>query len=122
MSEFFDEIMSSIDETIEASKKNRLKETIIIKPVKKYNAEGVKQIRHSLNMTQALFAGMMGVSQKTVEAWESGRNVPMGPASRVLDLLVENKKNVDYFIINRSMQEMILGESSGKRSKASVKQ
>ena len=122
MSEFFDEIMSSIDETIEASKKNRLKETIIIKPVKKYNAEGVKQIRHSLNMTQAVFAGMMGVSQKTVEAWESGRNVPMGPASRLLDLLRENKKNVDYFIINRSMQEMILGESSGKRSKASAKQ
>ena len=122
MSEFFDEIMSSIDETIEASKKNRLKETIIIKPVKKYNAEGVKQIRHSLNMTQAVFAGMMGVSQKTVEAWESGRNVPMGPASRVLDLLMENRKNVDYFIINRPMQEMILGESSEKRSKVSVKQ
>ncbi len=122
MSEFFDEIMSSIDETIEASKKDRLKETIIIKPVKKYNAEGVKQIRQSLNMTQAVFAGMMGVSQKTVEAWESGRNVPMGPASRFLDLLMENKKNVDYFIINRSMQEMISGGGSGKRSKALAKQ
>ena len=122
MSEFFDEIMYSIDETIEASKKDRLKETIIIKPVKKYNAEGVKQIRQSLNMTQAVFAGMMGVSQKTVEAWESGRNVPMGPASRFLDLLMENKKNVDYFIINRPMQEMISGKSSGKRSKALAKQ
>ena len=122
MSEFFDEIMSSIDEAIEASKKDRLKETIIIKPVKKYNAEGVKQIRQSLNMTQAVFAGMMGVSQKTVEAWESGRNVPMGPASRFLDLLMENKKNVDYFIINRPMQEMISGKSSGKRSKALAKQ
>lgn len=110
MSEFYDEIMASIDETIEAAGTHQLKETVYIKPVKKYNAEGVKKIRKSLNMTQAVFAGMMGVSPKTVEAWESGRNVPMGPASRVLDLLMKDKKNVDFFVVNKSMQKLVSGK------------
>lgn len=100
MSDFFNEIMASIDETIDASKKGHLKETIIIKPVKQYDAAGVKEIRHSLHMTQAVFAGMIGVSRKTVEAWESGRNIPMGPASRVLDLLTEDQTVASKFVRN----------------------
>lgn len=107
MSEFFDEIMASIDETIDASKKGTLKETAFIRPVKQYNATNVKKIRHSLHMTQAMFAGMMGVSKKTVEAWESGRNIPMGPASRVLDLLSEDKTVADRFVTNEPVREMI---------------
>ena len=38
-------------------------------------------------MTQVLFAGLMGVSPKTVEAWEAGRNMPDGPARRILSML-----------------------------------
>ncbi len=108
MNEFFDEIMTSIDETIEASKNNQLKEIIFVKPVKKYDAQSIKEIRHSLHLTQAMFAGMLGVSQKTVEAWESGRNVPMGPASRVLDLLTEDNTLVERFITSEPLQEMIV--------------
>lgn len=103
MSDYFNEIMESIDETMEASKKNKLMETILIKPVKQYDAEGVKQIRNSLHMTQAVLAGVIGVSQKTVEAWESGRNVPMGPASRVLDLLTEDRSVADRFVLNETI-------------------
>ena len=36
---------------------------------------------------QVLFAGLMGVSPKTVEAWEAGRNMPDGPARRILSML-----------------------------------
>ena len=38
-------------------------------------------------MSQRTFASYMGVSDKTVEAWESGRNIPNGPASRILSML-----------------------------------
>ena len=107
MSEFFDEIMASINETREAARKNELKAKIFIKPVRKYDAESVKKLRQSLNLTQAMFAGMLGVSQKTVEAWESGRNIPMGPASRVLDLLSEDRSVADRFVINENMREKI---------------
>lgn len=105
MSEFFDEIMASIDETREAAQKKELKAKIFIKPVKKYDAESVRNLRLSLNLTQTMFAGMLGVSQKTVEAWESGRNIPMGPASRVLDLLAEDKTVMDRFVINEHIRE-----------------
>lgn len=108
MSEFYDEIMASINETMEAGR-GQLRETVFIKPVKKYNAEGVKKVRKSLHMTQAVFAGMIGVSQKTVEAWESGRNVPMGPASRVLDLLESDSSVAERFVVNEPLQEKIAG-------------
>ncbi len=108
MGEFFEEIMASINETREAAKKNELKAKVFIKPVKKYDSEGVKSLRLSLHMTQAMFAGMLGVSQKTVEAWEAGRNVPMGPASRVLDLLSEDKTVAERFIINAPLQDKVV--------------
>ena len=38
-------------------------------------------------MTQAVFANYMGVSSKTVEAWEKGTNHPTGSACRLLDIL-----------------------------------
>ena len=100
MRRFFDEIMASINETSEAAKSNKLKVKVFVKPVKKYSAEDVKKVRLSVNMTQAMFAGMLGVSQKTVEAWESGRNVPMGPASRILDLLSEDGTVAEKFVLS----------------------
>ena len=42
-------------------------------------------------MTQAVFASYMGVSKKTVEAWESGKTHPTGPACRLLNILSSGK-------------------------------
>jgi len=56
-------------------------------PLKDYGACEIKEIRNSLGMTQAVFALFMGVSKKTVEAWESGRNMPDGPARRLLAMV-----------------------------------
>ena len=44
----------------------------------------IKEIRKSVGMTQVLFAKYLGVSLKTVEAWEAGRNQPNGTACRLL--------------------------------------
>lgn len=61
-------------------------------PVREYGASEIRAIRNSLGMTQAVFALFMGVSNKTVEAWESGRNMPDGPARRLLALAQEDPK------------------------------
>ena len=50
-----------------------------------------KQLRLSVPMTQRSFADFMGVSIKTVEAWESGRNHPSGSAARLMQLITSNK-------------------------------
>ncbi len=41
-----------------------------------------------------LFAQYLGVSPKTVEAWEAGKNKPSGSSSRLLELLDEKKISI----------------------------
>lgn len=59
----------------------------IFSSVREYEACEIKAIRNGLGMTQAVFALFMGVSKKTVEAWEAGRNMPDGPARRLLAMV-----------------------------------
>jgi len=43
-----------------------------------------KTIRRRLNLSQAAFAGLMGVSVRTVQDWEQNRREPSGPAKSLL--------------------------------------
>ena len=43
-----------------------------------------KTIRKQLNLSQAAFAGLMGVSVRTIQDWEQGRREPSGPAKSLL--------------------------------------
>ena len=43
-----------------------------------------REIRMKLNLSQAAFAGLMGVSLRTVQDWEQGRREPSGPAKSLL--------------------------------------
>ena len=62
-------------------------EPLTIVPVETYQADEIKRIRNSTGLTQRSFAEYMGVSPKTVEAWEAGRNHPEGAACRSLSLM-----------------------------------
>ena len=64
-----------------------MKNGCVFAPLKEYSACEIKAIRNSLGMTQTVFALFMGVSNKTVEAWEAGRNMPDGPARRLLSMV-----------------------------------
>jgi putative transcriptional regulator len=82
--------MAGLQEAVEdaQSGKNKLnRRTVTVIPVKEYGANQVKQIRKSVNMSQRTFANYMGVSEKTVEAWEAGVNHPSGAASRILSMM-----------------------------------
>jgi len=57
-----------------------------VAPPKEYSAEEIRVIRRGLNMTQALFAMVLGVSRKTVESWEYGAGKPSGAAARLLTI------------------------------------
>ncbi len=43
-----------------------------------------EQIRKRMGLSQAAFAGLMGVSVRTVQDWEQGRREPSGPARSLL--------------------------------------
>ena len=85
----YDGIMQGLQEAVDYNnaKIKARSRTMSVDPVLKFEASEIKTIRTELGMTQYLFAGLMGVSTKTVEAWESGRNIPNGPASRILSML-----------------------------------
>jgi len=52
-----------------------------------------KLIRTRLKLSQSAFAGMMGVSLRTVQDWEQGRRKPSGPAVALLRI-AEQKPDV----------------------------
>lgn len=92
MSEMFDILSGALDEAIADAKAERKflkRETVSVRiePPAIYSADDIKKIRHDTGLTQGMFAKWFGVSPRTVEAWESGRNTPSGPSSRLLGLL-----------------------------------
>jgi len=51
----------------------------------KYNPKKVKNTREVLGVSQSLFAQFLGVSPKTVAAWERGAKTPQDIACRFMD-------------------------------------
>jgi len=60
----------------------------------KYNPKKVKNTREVLGLSQALFAQFLGVSPKTVAAWECGAKTPQDIACRFMD---EIRHEPDYW-------------------------
>lgn len=103
MNSLFEDLKQGLEEAIEQEKNNFdfKSRTFIILPIKEFSSKEIREIRMNSGMTQRVFAAYMGVSQKTVEAWECGRTHPTGPAYRLMDLLVTNKIGDMEFIIEQ---------------------
>ena len=96
----YESIVAGLNEAIEDAKSDKpilKRHTVTIEPVKVYDANSVKKIRKETGLSQKLFAGYMGVSDKTVEAWEAGTNHPSGAASRILRMMEMDKELVFKF-------------------------
>lgn len=63
---------------------------------KEVNGDFVKELRKKLNMTQNVFASVLGVTKKTIEKWEQGVNPIKGCSARLLYLI-----NKDETLINK---------------------
>ncbi|MBR1969205.1 MAG: helix-turn-helix domain-containing protein [Clostridia bacterium] len=55
----------------------------------------VQEIRKSLSMTQKAFANILGVSCRTVEAWECGKSTPTPTAKKLMYLIGQDHSLVD---------------------------
>ena len=85
----YESIMQGLSEAVEYQKGkiNARKTKLTIKPVDTFNTDEIKKIRKKTGLSQVMFAGSMGVSPKTVEAWENGRNKPEGSSRRLLEIV-----------------------------------
>ncbi len=100
MSDVYESIMTGLSEAVEdaRSEKKKLKRRVVtVTPVKQYQPDEVKKIRNTVGMSQKIFASYLGVSDKTVEAWESGTNHPSGAASRLLNMMEINENLIEEF-------------------------
>lgn len=102
MSTLFDDLKQGLEEAIayEKGQGAACVKTYMIAPLKEYSCSEIREIRMKSGMTQSVFASYMGVSKKTVEAWEGGRSHPTGPAFRLLNILASSDpENTEYVIM-----------------------
>lgn len=95
-------IIKGLDEAIKINK-NELKgrrQKIEVSPVQEFSHNEIKSVRLSLELTQNAFAQILGVSIKTVEAWEKGTNVPNGPARRVIGMLKDDPNLIETLYLS----------------------
>ncbi len=90
--------LSELSESLE--KKEKLSERFTVNRVvlnlapTTYEPSLVKKTRNILRASQAVFAQFLGVSAKTVQAWESGHHSPNVMACRFMD---EIRQDPDYW-------------------------
>ena len=90
--DFFAGIMSGLDEAL-AYEKGKAKAATI---ARKRSLPQIDPcvVRKAMNMTQRDFAGILGVSARTVESWEAGRSSPSPTARNLLYLIHKNPELV----------------------------
>jgi putative transcriptional regulator len=98
----YSSIINGLKEAIEYEKgdlKGVKRHIVSVKPLTVYKANEIKKIRANLDLSQSVFANIIGVSKKAVEAWESGKNIPQGPAQRMLELLDKDPAITDKYLM-----------------------
>ena len=94
---YFEELEESLEEAVahKNGDKSRCRVSVQTIPVPEYHADDVVRTRKSLNLSQRGLAGILGVSSRTVEAWEAGRNMPSGAARNLLYLFEKDHSLID---------------------------
>lgn len=103
--EFYESIKKGLEEALAYERGDKTaarSTTVFVSALPEYKGQQVRAIRQNLGLTQRMFAYVIGVSQKTVEAWESSRNIPQGPAQRFLALMDTGGRDFlnQYHLIN----------------------
>jgi len=70
-----------------------------VSPIKEYKPHEIKAIRERHQYTQTFFGEYLGVSPKTVQAWESGINKPTGATLRIFQVLEKDPHVLDKYIL-----------------------
>lgn len=83
--DFFSGIMDGLQEALAFSKGKAAAETFVRKS--SLPEVDISMLRVSLSMTQRAFAEILGVSCRTVEAWESGKSTPTPTAKKLMYLI-----------------------------------
>ncbi len=102
-----------------AQGKRALRTTILPPPPPEVSAAEIRAMRDATQASQAVFAHYLNVSTKLVQAWESGRRTPDGPALRLLELARREPRLVFGGMIgtttNARISQVIAKKSTAKK-------
>ena len=62
-------------------------DTLCLPPKRPFRPEDIRRIRVANQVSQAVFAAIMGIGKTTVQQWEQGQKKPSGTAQRLLDII-----------------------------------
>ena len=65
-------------------------------PEVQLSIDQIKEIRETLNLSQAVFAKLLNVSPSSIRQWEQGKRKPTGSTMVLLDLLKRSPNILDY--------------------------
>ncbi len=85
--EAFGELEQSLNQALAHSRgdKGRWKEKkLVAPPPRARSSANIVRLRHRLNCSQSMFARLLNVSTKTVQAWEQGTRKPSDAALKLL--------------------------------------
>ena len=105
----YEGIMQGLEEAIEFKKGNRSKGRVSVReiPIPDYVSSDITKIRLKLNLSQNNMAKVLGVSSRTVEAWEAGRNKINGAAKNLL-FLIDSDNNLAFKLVEYAEQRNIV--------------
>jgi len=98
---YFEELKQGLEEAVAFQKgdKSRARVRVAARSVPEYAAPDVVRVRSGLQLSQRGLASVLGVSPRTVEAWESGKNSPNGTARNLLYLIEQDGSLIDRLIV-----------------------
>jgi len=101
--DYFERLKGSLEQAASHAKgdDSRVRVNVRKLPIPEYRANDVQQLRIALNLSQKGFAYVLGVSARTVESWEIGRNNPNGSARNLLYLIDNNRELANQLIIRQ---------------------
>jgi putative transcriptional regulator len=97
---FGGKVIAALEDFTDALEKGEVHKRFTVRTFKvpmspaKYGPDLVRSTRKLLHVSQALFARFLGVSARTVHAWEQGANTPSQIACRFMD---EIRRAPDYW-------------------------
>ena len=86
----FERFTSDLEKGVDVAQTYTCRQIVLDLNPTEFTAERVLQSRKALGLSQVLFAKFIGVSPKTVRAWEQGTNTPQDIACRLMDEILHN--------------------------------
>jgi len=97
---YYEDLKQSLEEALafKNGDKSKARVSVYKTSVAEYKAGDIARVRSNLHLSQRGLAAALGVSPRTVEAWEVGRNVPCGAARNLLYLIEKDNSLIERLV------------------------